>query len=265
MRSAVACIAALVLAGAAVFLWQRSEIVHLRSQVARQGDALADLSLRVGVEPRASPVSLRAAKPGDRLRASPSDQDGSAEMRADERRVIVDEYRDVLAQMNLPSETSARLLDLLTERIETVLDAQDAAVREGFAEGSAQMARAVSLAIADVDRDIVGLVGQEGIRRIDGLSGTETSAPLPVPTQPAAPVYVTVVVEAPAAQASYDAASPPSVDADAGVPYVSYPYPYFPLYPMAAVLNGSRGSHRFGGPRSGEPPHLRESVRLTYR
>jgi hypothetical protein len=181
-------------------------------------------------------------------------------MRAEERRVILVQYQDILAQMDLPSDKAARLLDLLTERIDTVLDAEDAAVRVGFAEGSAQSARAVSLAIADVDRDIVGLVGADGMRRIDGLSAAPAVAPEPV-----VPVVVNVFVQAPASQAAYMDETPAPTTADAGPQYASYPYPFFPLYPISAVLNEPRGSHRFVEPRNGAIPRRKESVRYTYR
>jgi hypothetical protein len=187
--------------------------------------------------------------------------DGSAEARADERRLILDEYRDVLAQMNLPPETASRLQDLLTDRVETVLDAQDAAVREGFAEGSAQMARAVSLAIAQVDSDIVGLVGQDGIRRIDGLPAVQQAEPAVVPLAPA-PVIVTVVVQAPSAPVVVyaDSAAQP-VGSDANSQFVSYPYSYYPLFATAAFPNESRGRRAFSGARDfDERPHRNPAV-----
>jgi len=151
VRSTIACVAILILAGAGIFSWQRSQIVHLRAQVARQGDALDDLSLRVDLG-RQQPSEAPAEHKEARARVTRSVDYGWVAARTDERSVILDEYRDVLAQMNLAPETASRLQDLLADRVETVLDAQDAAVRVGFAEGSAQMARAVSMAIAQVDR-----------------------------------------------------------------------------------------------------------------
>ena len=65
--------------------------------------------------------------------------------RAEERRLILDQYRDVLTQLNIPEPTATRLRDLLTERIEAVLDTEESAMREGFAEGSAETTRAVKL------------------------------------------------------------------------------------------------------------------------
>ncbi len=258
MRSTLACVAALILAGSGIFMWQRSQISRLRAQVTRQGEALDDLSLRVDdrrlVSDRAAPRA--EGSPGF---ARPRD-DGFAEARADERRVILDEYRDVLSQMNLPPETASRLQDLLTDRVETVLDAQDAAVRVGFAEGSAQMARAVGLAIAQVDRDIVGLVGQDGIRRLDGYPAVQPET-WAVPQAPAA-VVVNVVVQAPAPPpAAYaDSMSAPA-SSDAGSQYVSYPYPYVPYYPVAAVVGEPRGRRRVPEPRNPEP-HLFRNIAI---
>jgi hypothetical protein len=264
MRLAVACGTFLVLAGACVFCWQRSQINRLRAQVARQGDALEDLSARVDGGGRPSLAASRPELASLRVQPARPTNDGAAEMRAEERRVIAAQYQDILAQMDLPQDKAARLINLLTERIDSVLDAEDAAVRVGFSEGSAQMARAVSLAISEVDRDIVGLIGTDGMRRIDGLSSAPASA-APVAPEPAAPVIVNVIVQAPAPQQAYVDSTPAPDSADAGPQYVSYPYPYFPLYPIAAVLNGPRGSHRFAEPRNGIFPRRRESVRYTYR
>jgi hypothetical protein len=266
MRFALACGTVLILAGASVFWWQRSQIAQLRAQVARQGDALGDLYARVGDEGQPSAPARGVTLASLRIQpARASREDGAAAMRAEERRIILAQYEDVLAQMDLPPDKSSRLLDLLTERIDTVLDAEDAAVRVGFAEGSAQAARAVSLAIAEVDRDIVGLVGADGMRRIDGLSAAPASAP-PAAPEPAPPVIVNVIVQAPAPQVAYADSTPaPTPEDSTGAYYASYPYPYFPLYPMAAVLNEPRGNHRFAEPRNGVLPHRRESVRFTYR
>jgi hypothetical protein len=263
VRSTVACVAILILAGAVVFSWQRSQIAHLRAQVARQGDVLNELSARVGHEGPLPDGSTRLPKAVHAGFARSADE-GVAEARSDERRVILDEYRDVLSQMNLPPETAARLQDLLADRVETVLDAQDAAVRVGFAAGSSQMARAVSLAIAQVDRDIVGLVGQDGMRRIDGYpagQGTEVA----VTPQAPAPVVVTVVVQTPPAPVAAYADSGASPAPDAAAQYVSYPYPYLPYYPVAAVLNEPRGRRAFPGPRNGGERFFRNTAIFAVR
>jgi hypothetical protein len=230
VRSTLSWVVLPIIAAGAVFCWQRSQIVHLRAQVANQGEALAAISNRMDGAGRVR--TARATEVGlSRGAGGPA-----TDARADERRLILDEYRDVLAQMDLPPETASRLQDLLTDRIETVLDAQDAATREGFAEGSAQMARAVGLAIAQVDRDIVGLVGQDGIRRIDGLPPVPQAEPAPAP-----PVVVSVVVQAPAPQATY------AYEADQSAPADTAPYGYYsylPLYPSAFGENREREHRR---------------------
>jgi hypothetical protein len=249
-------VAALILAGCGVFAWQRSQINRLRAQVTRQGEALDDLSLRVGAPRLVGDTPVERTGQSQAI-ARPRDA-AFAEARADERRVIVDEYRDVLSQMNLPPETASRLQDLLTDRVETVLDAQDAAVRVGFAEGSAQMARAVSMAIAQVDRDIVGLIGQDGIRRLDGTPTVQPEASV----FPQAPVVVNVVVQAPSAPlpAYADSTAAPAPQ-DAGAQYVSYPYSYVPYYPVVAVAGEPRGRHRVPEPRKPDP-HLFRNIAI---
>jgi hypothetical protein len=257
MRSVVACVGLLVIAGAAVFTWQRNQIAGLRAQVSRQGDALEDMSLRMGLLDRfaAAPLATRAS-----LRMRPAQAfDVRSDVRADERRIILDQYKDVLSQMDLPKETATRLEDLLTDRVETVLDAQDAAEREGFAEGSAQMARAVGLAIEQVDRDIVGLVGQQGIRQIDGLPEEQQAAPAAVP---AAPVVVNVTVQAPPPAPVYAATD--SSD-QASAPYAAYPYTYIPYFPVGGLVNVPRGRRHFVEPgRAVERPQAQRAV-LRFR
>jgi hypothetical protein len=237
----LACVAALILAGLGIFSWQRSQIVRLRAQVTRQGEALDDLSLRVDGDRGFTGEAPTSHRQGSARLAGTAD-DALAAARTDERRVILDEYRDVLAQMNLAPETASRLLDLLTDRVETVLDAQDAAIRVGFAEGSAQMARAVGMSIAQVDRDIVGLVGQDGIRRLDGYPPVQQVDSAP---QAPVPVVVNVVVQAPSPPvATYAEAAPSQEAQDASAQYVSYPFPYVPFYPVASVAGEARGHRR---------------------
>jgi hypothetical protein len=259
--------AALVLAGIGVFCWQRAQIVHLRAQVDTQGDALVDNQRRVEdlsllidrasgreTEAPAWPASVRA-------RRLPRPDDALAALRADERRVILDQYRDVLAEMNLPPDTASRLQDLLTERIETVIDAEDAAVRVGFAEGSAETARAVTLAVAEVDRDIAHLVGEDGARRIDGLPGAASAEPSVVVVQPAAPAptIVTVVVQSPGAPAYAGADAAPAVS-DAAAPYSPYFY-----YPIAGFITAPRTLRSFAGARSAFERAHREFTRFSDR
>jgi hypothetical protein len=248
-------VAILIVAGTGVFLWQRSQITRLRAQVVWQQGALEENERRVDElaaalngEGRRAPAAWAAREANARGAARGPDATVAA-LRADERRLILDQYSDILAQMNLPEETAARLRNLLTDRVEAVLDAEDAAERQGFAVGSAETARAVTLAIADVDRDISGLVGQDGIRRLDGTPQGAAPEPVVIP-EPAAPTtLVTVVVQAPQAPYFDDAESAPAA-ADATDTYAT-PYWFFPTGGFAAAPRAERrgGGEHFGGVR----------------
>jgi len=244
VRTTAAWVAILILSGVGVFWWQRSQIVHLRAQVARQGDALDDLSRRMDGETDGAVAASAAPMAPFRAGSRRNPDDAVAALRADERRLILEQYQDVLAQMNLPQEEETRLKNLLADRIETVLDVENAAERVGFAEGSAQTARAVALAVAEVDREIVGLVGADGIRRIDGPSPV-APVPMVVPEPAAPPVVVTVVVQAPAPAYSPDYAAP-APDTGAYAQYSAYPY----LYTVPAVLVERGRANRFTGLRT---------------
>lgn len=216
MRSTVAWIAALVVAGTGVFSWQRTQIAALREQVARQGADLAESRERMDLLSRLVEAPARTgayAAPQARL-SRPSDADtGAATLRADERRVIVGEYRDVIARMNLPDATASRLGDLLADRIEAFLDAQDAAERQGFSEGSAEMQGAVALAIAYDDRAIAQLLGSEANGRLNRLLFQAPPDPAVQP-EPASPTtVVNVVVQAPPSPAYSEDAGQPAAQA----------------------------------------------------
>jgi hypothetical protein len=172
-----------------------------------------------------------------------AEYDGAV-LRADERRVILGQYRDVLAQLNLPEATAARLQDLLTDRIEAFLDAQDAAMRVGFAQGSAGMERAVALAIADDDREISEILGSDASRRLSRLSSAAPIDPSVAPAPAAAPVVVTVVMQAPPA---------PSFDDSSAQPAASYsPDTYAPYYfPSSGFFVAGGLARPFGGARPG--------------
>lgn len=253
VRTIAALASTLILAGTGVFWWQRSQISHLRAQVSAQGAAIEDLSLRLAGDDRGAP----ARADGPRTLGDARDA-----LRADERRLILDQYRDALSQLDLPPETAARLQFLLTDRVETMLDAENAAIRVGFAEGSAETARAVALAVAGVDRDIVSLVGAEGIRRIDGLPTMSTPEPEVAPAPVQAPVVVTVVLQAAAPAPTYyaDATEQPQ---DAGAVAQFSPYPYF--YSIPAVLVGRRPVLRPGGQRSPGERERRVQGDRTFR
>jgi hypothetical protein len=262
VRSIAALVATLILAGAGVFCWQRSQIVHLRAQVAGQADALDDLSRRMDGETQGPAAVLPAVFRSESPRGP---DDAGAVLRADERRLILDQYKDVLAQMNLSPEAESRLKNLLADRVETVIDVENAAERVGFAEGSAESARAVALAVAEVDREIVGLVGADGIRRIDGQPPAAPE-PMVIPEPSAPPVVVTVVVQAPApAPTYYSDSAAPAPDTSAYAPYS--PYPYFYVVPGVVVARGA--VNHFSGLRS--PPERQRRVQgqqrgqVTYR
>jgi hypothetical protein len=251
VRTIVAFASALALAVIGVISWQRSQISRLQAQVSLQDGAIAELSDRFVA--RAPAATEREALPRGTDAAM-------ADLRADERRLILDQYRDVISQLNLAPETATRLQDLLTDRVETVLDAQNAAIQVGFAEGSAETARAVALAIAGVDRDIMSLVGADAVRRIDGPPAAPAPAPLVAP-EPATPTVVTVVVQAPAPAYSPDSAAQ-AQDTGAIAQY-STP-PYFYSFPVAFVPRRAAVG-RFGGlPRLEERPR-RGQERITFR
>jgi hypothetical protein len=224
MRATTPLLGVLVLAAGGVIFWQRSQIASLRSQVGDQGAALAgererldELASRLDSAPSPRLPALRASF----VRAPES----SATLRADERRVILGQYRDVLAQAGLPEATASRLQDLLADRVEAFLDAQDAARREGFAEGSADMERAIALAIADDDRQISELLSLNANGRLNAPPAPSPVEPWVAPAPAAPAVVVTVVNQAPAEAPAADLAAeaPGPYGAGAYLPYYYYP------------------------------------------
>ncbi|MGA2694152.1 MAG: hypothetical protein ABSF76_17445, partial [Opitutaceae bacterium] len=107
MRTTLIGVGFLLAACAAVFTWQRRQIIQLRGQVAaiasneRNVDDLSRLVARAAARPTRTLASLRTGAP-----TRTEDADGM--LREDERRLIANQYRDVLAQMNLPPDTTAR-------------------------------------------------------------------------------------------------------------------------------------------------------------
>jgi len=229
MRSTLIWVAVLLAGTAGIVSWQHAQIAGLRGQLAQQAAVAQDNQRRLA---EISSFLRRAGRPAGEMSSlgiSPAEAEGALS-RADERRLILSQYQDILTEMNLPPATAARLQNLLEERVYTVLDAEDAAVREGFAEGSAETTRAVSVAVADVDREIGTLLGPAGSRQFIPA----TYAPAPAPPAPV-PVVVTVAIEngaapdyaAPYAVPQAAAAAPPAYDTSA------YPYNY---YPAAGVV-----------------------------
>ena len=254
MRSTLAWLAIPVLAAGGIFCWQQSQIIHLRAQVARQADAIGvSLDGPAPPAPALPPLGLRRSDVN------------SAAARADERRLILDQYQDIIAEMNLPATTASRLQDLLTDRVEAVLDAQDAAMREGYAEGSAETARAVTLAIAEVDRQIADLIGTSGNRVLDGLPPAVAPEPAVAPPPPAPLVVVNVVVPSAPAYAESAAPAQPAASPDATAVYSSYPY-----YAVTDVLVARGGIRPFARVRPailrGYPsPFLEPAPRVAMR
>jgi hypothetical protein len=155
-----------ILAGGVV-AWQRSQMIAVRGQLAAQQAALAaehermdGLARLLGASALPGQAVSAPLRPGDPPAAAQAEE---AAARREERRLILDQYQDVLATLNLPEATASRLQDLLADRIETVLDAEDAARRAGFAEGTAQSAQVVAQAISGLDHDIALLVGLDGL------------------------------------------------------------------------------------------------------
>lgn len=244
MRTTLIGVGFLLAAGAAVFTWQRRQIIQLRGQVVDQAAAIA--SNERNVDDLSRLVAWSAARPSRALAplrtgAPIRTEDADGMLREDERRLIANQYRDVLAQMNLPPDTTARLQGLLEDRIEAVLDAEDAAKQEGFAEGSAEMSSAVALAIAYVDRDITRLLGADGSQRLNRLTFG------PEPAEPAPPTVVTVVVNS-APEPQYAAppaeaySAPDETYASSGFPSALY-YTY-PVVPAVYVGSGRHGGER---------------------
>ena len=252
--------AILVLGGAGVFWWQRTQIASLRSQVARQGAALSENQDRVdrlslvlaGADARRADSRPFRATPARAGRLLGTDYD-DAVMRADERRVILSQYRDALAELNLPEAAASRLEDLLTDRIEAFLDAQDAARMEGFAEGSAETQRAVALAISSYDRAIAELIGPDANGRLDRLRTSPLPEDAVMPGPAAPPVAVTVYVQAADAPDYAYSAPPPAVPAD----YSPAPYYYLPSTGFFAAGGPGRPYTRPhpGAPRPERPPY----------
>jgi hypothetical protein len=258
MRSMAAALGLLVVTAAGMLVWQRGQISSLRAEVGAERAALANERDRLDalasqLDPAPAPEPTRMSAVQAALVRSPD----PVSLRADERRVILAQYRDVLAQANLPEATAARLQDLLADRVEAFLDAQDAARREGFAEGSAEMQRAIAGAIAEDDRQIGALMNLvENIR--------QAATPAPAPMEPWGPpatpaVVVTVVNQAPAETAP--GYGEPAPGPDLTLP-VAPSYSYFPV----GYIFGGGLSRPFVGARPGlARPHRSPVSPRTHR
>jgi hypothetical protein len=258
MRSTLIWAAVLLAGTAGIVSWQHEQIAGLRGQLAEQAAVAQDNQQRLA---DISSFLRRASRPAREISSrgiSPAEAAGALS-RADERRLILSQYQDLLTGMNLPPATAARLQNLLEERVYTVLDAEDAAMREGFAEGSAETTRAVSLAIADVDREIGALLGPAGSRQFIPA----TYAPEPAPPAPP-PAVVTVAVEngaEPDYPASYAPPAAPVATAP-GYDTSAYPYNYYPATGFVFTTFVGRPVRPFR-PEIGHP--FREPGRESHR
>jgi len=247
MRSTVAWVVVvlLVFAGANLFWWQHYQIATYRAQLAEQDQALTGRSMRPSGYAHGSASSSVAWSPHSarsgltRADLNPNDQ------HAEDRNLILDQYRETIAQLNLPPATASRLEDVLAERVQAVLDAEDAARREGYAAASAVAQQAVAMAIAQEDQRIVQLIGLAGERSLDAQGSAVQPA---IQVLPPAPVIVNVM-SAPAAAPDYSSA-PVAAAADSGDygAYSTYPYLYsYPyLYtPAVGYLNYGRSGRSY--------------------
>ena len=190
MRATLVWIIALFAALSWVVCWEELQIVRLRNHTsalaaqlrASEGQAQelrtrleADEKLQLrGAEQLVALARLQEEATAARLRR---DQDSPAVARKDLRRIILGQYREALAGLSLPPESLARLKDLLTARGEALLDAHEAAAREGLADGSPEMAEALNQASADLDREIAKLLGDEAYRKLRGSGVPQKSQP----------------------------------------------------------------------------------------
>jgi len=230
----------LVMAGGNVFWWQHSQIASYRAQLEDRDrqDLLSEHPYRRTGYSRdlalaASASTSHSASSGGLTRADLKQTD----FRADDRGLILDQYRDAISRLNLPPEKASQLLDLLDERVQAVLDAEDNARRQGYAEASAVTQRAIAMAIAQEDQRIVQLIGLVGQRMLDGLGATASGASAP----PAGPTTMIVNVM-PAPLPDFTApAYTPLPDYDAG----GYGYPY--IYTSPYIYTTGIGSANYGG------------------
>jgi len=190
MRATLVWIIALFAALSWVVCWEEWQIVRLRRE---EMGLLADLRASQGQVGELRDILQLAEKRQRRTAAQVGaiarlqeeaaasrvrrDQESPALGRKDLRRIILSQYSDSLARLNLPPETLARLKDLLVARGEALLDARDAAASEGIADNSAEMAEAANEATADLNRDIADLLGGDAYARLQEASGPQRSVP----------------------------------------------------------------------------------------
>jgi hypothetical protein len=252
----------LVIAGANLFWWQHYQIASYRAQLEDRQLLPSGHHYRRSGYPRdsaATPAAWtpHAASSGGLTRADLNQSDSQA----DDRNLILDQYRDAIAELNLPPEKASRLLDLLDDRVQAVLDAEDNARRQGYAEASAVAQRAVAMAIAQEDQRIVQLIGLVGQRTLEGQGA---SAP------PAAPTTVVVnVMPAPASDyaAPAYAAAPPAYDAGDYAAYTTYPYIYpYPNFYTTGIgyANYGRGGRAYAARGAGPARGAAHAISVSH-
>lgn len=245
MGAAVA-VAALL---AGVEAWQQVELSHLRSQLAAESAALQSANRQVaGLSDQLSAAAGNEALLAGRLtEALAAARTGSAQLQAaatfwqhDERALILNRYRAVLAGLDLSPETRARLDGLLVDLDQAYADAHEAARQEGFADGTPGMNQAVIEATAGLIQEVTALVGTEVAQRVQAMN-----------TAPAAPaVVVENIYEAsPEALAEpapvpVDNAPPAGEDQLIGPPVVAVPFGFVGGVAIAPPRTRSFGGHR---------------------
>jgi len=254
----------LVIAGANLFWWQHYQIAGYRALLADRQELLSGHAYRrtgFARDAAAMPAvwTPSAASSGGLTRTDLIQTDS----RADDRNLILDQYQDAIAQLNLPPDKARQLLDLLDERVQAVLDAEDSARRQGYAEASAVAQRAVAMAIAQEDQRIVQLIGVVGQRTLEGQGSTPVGASAPT----AAPVTMVVNVMAPTApdyQAPAYPTSPPAYGAADYGAYSTFPYLYtYPNFYTTGTGYANYGRGARSSPVRGRAP-ARGTVHATF-
>jgi len=235
MRSPIAWLVALLAALVCGMILQQWQLVRLRGQFVRQEASLAESQQRV-----ADLSGLLASAEAARVRTGGRNQlrgptEDSAFWRDDERRLMLSGYNGFLARANLPAGRMAQLKDLLVERAQAIFDAVDVAEQEGIADGTPEMRRATTFAIADLDRAIAALLGPASdakLRELEAIADQDALL-----AAPAGPVFASALPAAP----DYADVT------EAAVPYaqIAADYPVVDYLPVAGFSYGVARAGRF--------------------
>jgi len=252
LRWIFASLAVLFAALGVVMIRQQGEISRLHAALSSQAAQLADnqsqvqaLADRVAAEQQgrlaAGQALRRTAAENTRLAEALGLNAGDLGFWQNERLQAADRrYAAALDRLELSPARREALLGLLADRTDAMRDAREIAGREGIAAGSAEMALAVRMAVADVDADIRNQIGDA----IDGL--------LPAAPPPAAPAVTVAVYNSPsvAVPVYSEPAPPPAYAPSAYAPAPDY-VPYAPVLFISSFRpRGFGRSPRFAGPRS---------------